>query len=150
MSIKDEIAAAFKEARKARDDQAKQVITMLRAKMTNELKSGSGAEENDETWLKVLAAYNKELKKSLTAYEDLGDAGKEAADGVKYEMAFCGKYLPSKLDAAATTELVKKIAAEQGLSEKKDMGRLMGAIMKNHKDEVDGDLVRKAAGQVLS
>jgi hypothetical protein len=30
------------------------------------------------------------------------------------------------------------------------MGKLMGLIMKNHKDEVDGDLARAAAESVLS
>lgn len=150
MAIKDEIAAAFKQARKSRDDDAKRVIVLLRAKMTNELKSGSGSEENDETWLAVLTVFAKEARKSIAAYEDLGERGAQNLAEAQYELEFAERYLPTKLDEGQTRALVQKIAAEQGLTDKKDMGRLMGAVMKSHRDEVDGDLVRKAAQQVLS
>ncbi len=150
MAIKDEIAAAFKEARKSRDDDAKRVIQLLRAKMTNELKSGSGAEENDETWLAVLASFAKEARKSIAAYEDVGERGAQNLAEAKYELEFAERFLPKKLGEAETEALVKKIADDQGITAKKDMGRLMGAVMKDHKDEVDGDLVRKAAQKILS
>ncbi len=150
MAIKDDIAAAFKQARKDRDDKTKTVIGMLKAKLTNELKAGGDAEENDELWLKVLGAYAKELRKSIAAYDELGDKGAEPKAEAEWELAFCDKFLPSKLDEAATKALVAKLAADNGITEKKQMGRLMGLIMKGHKDEVDGDLARKAAEEVLS
>ena len=150
MAIKDEIAAAFKQARLSRDAEAKRIIGLLRAKMTNELKSGADVEETDALWMKVLTVFAKEARKSIAAYEELGERGAENLAEAQAELEFAEGFLPKKLDAEATEALVRKVAAEQGLSEKKDMGRLMGAIMKNHKDEVDGDLVRKAAASVLS
>ena len=123
---------------------------MLKAKLTNELKSAPDVEENDALWLKVLAAYAKELKKALASFEGLGDRAAEAKAESTFELDFCERFLPKKLDEAATAALVQKIAEAEGITEKKDMGRLMGAIMRAHKDEVDGDLVRKAAQAVLS
>jgi uncharacterized protein YqeY len=150
MSIKEEIDQSLKQARRDRDADTKRVITMLKAKLTNELKASQGVEENDALWLKVLAAYAKELKKALASFEDLGDRAAEAKAETTFELNFCDRFLPKKMDAESTTALVQKIAAAEGITEKKDMGRLMGAVMRGHKDEVDGDLVRRAAQQVLS
>ncbi|MGB1700027.1 MAG: GatB/YqeY domain-containing protein [Nannocystaceae bacterium] len=150
MSIQEEINEALKQARRDRDADTKRVITMLKAKLTNELKSAPDVEENDALWLKVLAAYAKELKKALASFEGLGDRAAEAKAESTFELDFCERFLPKKLDEAATAALVQKIAEAEGITEKKDMGRLMGAIMRAHKDEVDGDLVRKAAQAVLS
>jgi hypothetical protein len=150
MSIKEEISEALKQARRDRDVDTKRVITMLKAKLTNELKATQGVEENDALWLNVLAAYAKELKKALASFEGLGERAAEAKAESTFELVFCEKFLPTKLDEAATTALVKTIAATEGITAKKDIGRLMGAVMRGHKDEVDGDLVRQAAQLVLS
>jgi hypothetical protein len=150
MSIGDQIKTAFKTARLDKDEPTKNVIGMLKAKLTNELKSGKGLEENDELWLKVLTSYAKEVRKSIASYEDVGERGADALAEAKFELEFCERFLPTKLGEAATDELVKKIASENGISEAKQMGKLMGLIMKDHKDEVDGNLVRSAAQKILS
>ncbi len=150
MSIKAEINESLKQARRDRDADTKRVITMLKAKLTNELKAGQDVEEDDALWLKVLAAYAKELKKALASFEGLGERAFEAKAETTFELQFCDRFLPKKMDEAATAALVQKIAAAEGITEKKDMGRLMGAVMRGHKAEVDGDLVRRAAQQVLS
>ncbi len=148
--IKEQIDAAFRKARLERDEPTKNVIGMLKSKVLNELKSGSGAVEDDALWLSTLEAYAKQIKKAMAEFEGLGDAAKTQMDEARFELAFCERFLPSKLDAAATEALVRKIAAEQKITDPKQMGRLMGAIMKNHRDEVDGDLVRQAAEKVLA
>ena len=150
MSLQDDINGALKQARRDRDADTKRVITMLKAKLTNELKAGKDVAEDDALWLKVLAAYAKELRKSIASYEEVGDRGLEAKAEATFELEFCERFLPTKLGAEETLALVQKIAEAEGVREKKDMGRLMGAIMRAHRDEVDGDLVRKAAQQVLS
>ena len=71
MSLQDDINGALKQARRDRDADTKRVITMLKAKLTNELKAGKDVAEDDALWLKVLAAYAKELRKSIASYEEL-------------------------------------------------------------------------------
>lgn len=148
--IKGQIDKAFRKARLARDEQTKTVIGMLKSKVLNVLKSGAGAEENDELWLKTIAAYAKQCRKTIAELEGLGDKAGEALAETRFELEFCEQYLPKKLDAAATEALVRKLAEDNGITAKKQMGRLMGLIMKSHRDEVDGDLARKAAEAVLS
>ena len=150
--IKAQIKAAFRQARLDRDEPTKTVIGMLKAQVLNRVKSGQGVEETDELWLEVVQAYAKQLRKSIVEYEKIGDAAAENLAETRFELEFCERYLPTKLDAAATEALVRKIAEDNGIAAgggRKQMGRLMGMVMKSHRDEVDGDLVRKAAEALL-
>ena len=148
--IKAQIEQAFRKARLERDEPTKTVIGMIKNKVLMELKSGSGVADDDELWLRNVTVYAKQVRKTIAELEPLGDKAADALAESHFELEFCDRFLPKKLDAAATDALVAKLAADNGISDKKQMGRLMGLIMKNHKDEVDGDLVRQAAEKVLS
>ncbi len=151
MPIKDEIDARLKQARRDRDEPTLNVIGMLKNKVLTELKSGSGAVENDELWLAVLAAYVKQLRKSIPEFEKAGERGQQALAEVQFELRFCEQFLPSKLDEAATEALVRRIVAEQNLADQgtKASGKLMGLLMKQHKDELDSELTRTVVARVL-
>lgn len=147
--IKAQIDQAFRKARLERDDQTKTVIGMLKTKVLTELKSGSGAVENDALWLSSIAAYSKQVRKTIAELEPLGEQAAEALAEARFELEFCQQFLPKKLDADATETLVRKLAEDHKITDKQQIGRLMGLIMKNHRDEVDGDLARRAAEKVL-
>lgn len=148
--IKAQIDQAFRKARLERDERTKTVIGMIKNKVLTKLKSGKDVTEDDTLWLETVAAYAKQVRKTIAELEPLGERAAEALEEARFELEFCDQFLPKKLDAAATEALVRKIAEDNGISGKKQMGRLMGMIMKNHRDEVDGDLARKAAEAVLS
>ncbi|PRQ06781.1 GatB/YqeY domain-containing protein [Enhygromyxa salina] len=148
--IKAQIDKAFRKARLERDEPTKLVIGMIKNKVLTELKSGSGVEETDALWFDNVTAYAKQVRKTIAELEPLGDRAAEALAEARFELAFCEQFLPTKLDAAATDALVAELAQANGITDKKQIGRLMGLIMKNHRDEVDGDLARQAAERVLS
>lgn len=150
MSIGEQIKSALRNARIEKDEPTKNVIGMLKSKLLNELKSGKGREENDELWLEVLTSYAKELGKSIAKYEEIGERGAELLSDAKFELKFCQQFLPTKLDEAETRTLVTRIASENGISNPKQMGQLMGLVMKDHKSEVDGGLVRKIAQEIFA
>jgi len=147
--IKAQVDAAFRKARLERDERTKTVIGMIKNKVLMAVKSASDVSEDDALWLDNIAAYAKQSRKTITELEPLGDKAAEALDEARFELAWCEQFLPTKLDAEATEALVRKIAEANGIESKKQMGKLMGLVMKNHRDEVDGDLARKAAQSVL-
>ncbi|PRQ04677.1 Yqey-like protein [Enhygromyxa salina] len=149
-AIKAQIDKAFRQARLDRDEPTKVVIGLIKNKVLMELKSGSGVEENDELWLRNITAYAKQVRKTIAEIEGLGDRAAEALAEARFELEFCEQFLPKKLDAEATNALVRKLAEDNGITSKNQMGRLMGLIMKNHRDEVEGDLARQAAEAVLA
>lgn len=150
MSVRDQIMEKFKQARRERDDATKNVIAMLRTKVQNELKSGKGREEDDALWTEVVTAYAKQVGKAIVELEKAGERAGEALEEAKFELAFCQQFLPKKLDEAATEALVRDVIAKVGVSGPKEMGKLMGALMKDHKDEIDGSLARQLASKILA
>jgi len=151
MGLKDDIDARMRQARRDRDERTLNVIGMLKNKVLMELKSGSGAQENDELWMNVLSGYAKQLRKSIPEFEKAGERGKEALADVAFELGFVEQFLPAKLDEAATEALVRKIVEEQNLAGQgaKATGRVMGLLMKQHKDELDSELTKSIVQRVL-
>jgi uncharacterized protein len=150
MAIRDEIEARMKQARRDRDERTKNVIAMLKNKVLMELKSGSGRVEDDALWREVIASYAKQLSKALPELEKAGDRGLEARDEAQFEIEFCEAFLPRKLDEAQTEALVREVAAQHGITSAKEMGKLMGLLMKQHRDTLDGQLARAVAARLLA
>lgn len=150
MSVRDQIQEKFKQARRDRDEPTKNVIAMLRAKVLNVVKSGADREEDDALWKETIAAYAKQLGKTMAELEKAGERAAEALEETRFELAFCEQFLPKKLDEAATEALVRDIIAKVGISSPKEMGKLMGALMKDHKDEIDGALARQLGTKILA
>jgi len=149
MGIREDIEARLRQARKDRDERTKNIINMLKNKVLTELKSGSGAVESDELWLQVIANYAKQVTKAIPEFEKAGERGTEALDEARFELAFCQQFLPTKLDEAQTEALVRKLVAEHGIEGPKQMGKLMGLLMKDHKDQLDGGITKTVAQRVL-
>ena len=53
-------------------------------------------------------------------------------------------------DEAQTRIWVEEAIASTGASEKKDMGKVMGALMGAHKAELDGNVARQIVQELLS
>jgi enoyl-CoA hydratase/carnithine racemase/uncharacterized protein YqeY len=152
MAIKDDIEARVKQARRDKDEVTLNVIGMLKNRVLTELKSGSGAVETDELWLSVISSYVKQLRKSIPEFERAGDRGREAIAAVEVELRFCEQFLPSKLDEAATEAIVRTLVATHGLAGQgaKATGKLMGLLMKEHRDSIDGDVAKAVVARVLA
>ncbi len=148
--IKEQIEAKLREARIARDERAKNVIGMLKSKVLNEIKSGSGAVENDELWLATITSYAKQVRKAIPEYEKAGERGLEMIDEARFELGFCEQFLPRKLGAAETEAIVRELATANAIKDPKMIGKLVGLVMKSHKDDIDGDLLRQIAQRVLA
>jgi uncharacterized protein len=149
MSIREDLEARLRQARKDRDERTKNLINMLKNKVLTELKSGSGVVESDELWLQTIAGYAKQVTKAIPEFEKAGERGLEALEEARFELAYCQQFLPSRLDEAQTEALVRKLVAEHGIEGQKHMGKLMGLLMKDHKDELDGAIAKRVAQRVL-
>ena len=151
MPLEQELNNLLKERMKARDGEAVGVIRMIKSRIMEQKKSPDfSGDVTDELVIKVIATYVKQMKKALQEYERMGENGNQQAAGLKFEIAFLEPFLPKKLDEAATRDLVAAAAARESISDPKQMGRLIGAVMKTHRDQVEPALVRQLAQQLLS
>lgn len=152
MTIQQELTNELREAIKQGDARRRDVIRMI----TTEVKLASSApgfkgQVDDALHRQVIAAYSKKMDKARAEYEGLGDRGRPMAEKLAWEVEYLSRWLPRKLDEAATVALVRGAIAQLGVGgDVKAAGRVVGHVMKSHKNEVDGALVNRLVGEELS
>uniref|UniRef100_A0A7S3ABW1 GatB/YqeY domain-containing protein n=3 Tax=Rhodosorus marinus TaxID=101924 RepID=A0A7S3ABW1_9RHOD len=148
MSISSEIAGSIKEAMKARDADRLKGLRNIRAAFLNKEKEAGSDSISDEEALVVLRKLAKQRVESIELYEKGGR--QDLAESEKSELALIEAYLPKLADEETTRKYVQEAIDSTKSSSPKDMGKVMGAVMKDHKSEVDGNVVRKIASELLS
>ena len=142
----DALLADIKTAMKARDTEA---LTTLRT-MNAQIKDATinqGKEIADTVVATVLA---KAIKQRLESAEQFrAGARQDLADIEEKEIALLRKYQPQQLSESEIEALVRTCASETGAASKKDMGKLMGALMPQVKGKADGKLVNQIVMRVL-
>ena len=151
-TIKEQLAEELKDAMKTKDVDRRDVIRMVESEVSL-AKSAAGfkGEVNDDLYRQVIASYSKKMDKARAEYLELGPRGEEMARKLGWEVAFLSRWLPTKLDQESTEALVTATISELGVAgDPKAAGRVIGHIMKNHKDEVDGGLVNRLVAAALN
>lgn len=146
MSIKERIDADLKKAMLARDEVARDALRMVKTEL-GRLEVDKGGEVSDADALGVLKKAVKSRNESIESYEEAGRA--DAAQRERAEIEVIERYLPRQLDEAETRAAVQAIIDEQGLSGKKDMGKVMKELRARHEGTVDNRLASKIAGELL-
>jgi len=150
MSLRDQLKARLKEAMKARDSVTANSIRMVNTRVMERCKSGKEEiEPTDELVLEVITAYRKSLQKGIGQYEGAGDAGAEAVKELQFEIDLWAEYLPAGLSEDELRAAVKAAIAEAGATDPKQAGRIVGAVMKQHKGRVEAADVKRIAGEEL-
>ena len=150
MSLEQQINDRMKDAMRAKDRRTSMLMRMIKSQVTERVTSKSyKGEQGDELWNSVIESYVKSSKKSLAEYEALGENGREHADQVRWEIEALTCYLPQLADASQTEQWVREAIEGLGGKENAAIGRVMGAVMKAHKGEVDPALVKKLAGDLI-
>ncbi|HKY47584.1 MAG TPA: GatB/YqeY domain-containing protein [Acidimicrobiia bacterium] len=152
VTIKEQLSEELKDAMKAKDVNRRDVIRMIESEVSI-AKSAAGfqGEINDDLYRQVIASYSKKMDKARAEYLELGPRGEEMARKLGWEVDYLSRWLPTKLDQESTQALVRETIADLGVAgDPKAAGRVIGHIMKNHKDEVDGGLVRRLVASALS
>ena len=150
MPLEQQLNDTLKEAMKAKDQKTADVVRMLKTKlMERRTAKGFSGTVDDALVQEVIAAYRKQLQKALEEFANLGDKGAEQVDQLKFEIAFCEKFLPKGMDEGALRTLVKERMGALGINDAKMVGRLVGDIMKSHKGQVEAGDVKKIAEELL-
>ena len=151
MEIKKELDRRFLAAMRARDRRVSDTIRAVRALVTEETKkTGFEGEVDEALYAAAIGRYVKQLQKALPEFERAGDAGAETVAAYRWEIEYFGDFLPKKIGEDETRALVREVIAQTGADSPKQLGRVMGAVMKDHRDEVDAGLVRQLAEEELS
>jgi uncharacterized protein YqeY len=150
MSLEQTLNDTLTQAIRAKDTRTADVVRMLKSRLTERRTSkGFTGEVDDAVVRDVIGAYRKSLQKALPDYEKAGERGQAQAAQLRFEIEFCERFLPRGLDDAALRALVRERLATLGVSDPKQVGRVVGDVMKTHKGQVEAADVKRIAEELL-
>ena len=147
MDLKARLNADMISAMKAKDKSRLSIIRMVRSDIKN-LEIKDKKELGDEEVISVIQKVTKQTNESLEAFEKANTNPEKIAE-LKYYLTVLENYLPKQLSEEEVKAIVEKVIAESGLTSKKDMGKVMGALMPFVKGRADGKLVNKIVSEIL-
>lgn len=146
MSLTEQLTEAMKEAMKAGDAERTGVIRLLRGSMKNEeIKLGHPLDDDEAT--KVLVREAKQRRDSIEAYRSAGR--EDLASNEERELVVISEYLPQAMDEAELAKVVDSVIAETGASDMKQMGAVIGAVVKQVGARADGGTVSRLVRERL-
>jgi uncharacterized protein YqeY len=142
MAILEKVQADTREAMKAGERDRVGALRMIASALQQDAKEGKGDE------VAVLRRERKRRLEAASAFREGG--GDERAAAEEAEAELIGGYLPVELSDEELAELVDTAVSEAGVSDPKDMGKVMGIVMPRVDGRADGKRVSAAVSERLS
>ncbi len=146
MSIAEQIDRDLKQAMRDKDELRRDALRMVVAAMKN-LRIETRQDLSDAEQLAVVQRAVKQRFEAAAEYRKGGR--EELAEKEAKEADILSAYLPKQLSEAETRAAVAALITELGITDKKQIGQLMKAIMQRHQGQIDGKLVNKLAAELL-
>jgi len=145
MALYSQIENDFQQAFKERKEDEISTLRLLLAALKNE-KIKKMADLTEEDIIRVLKSEMKKRKESISEYEKAGR--QELADKEKKELAILEKYQPKQLSEDEVRTRIKEILVS--LAERDNLGKVMGQVMAELKNQAEGNLIRKIVEEEIS
>ncbi|MGG1658745.1 GatB/YqeY domain-containing protein [Brevibacillus sp. NRS-1366] len=146
MSVMERLDQDMKQAMKDRAVLKLSVIRMVKAALKNE-EINKGRLLSDDEVLTILTRELKQRRESLHEFEKAGRV--ELASKSREEIDVLSAYLPAQLSDDEIRDIVREGIAATNATSKKEMGKVMAAIMPKVKGRADGNLVQKIVSEEL-
>lgn len=141
MNLKDQLVDDMKQAMKSKDTVKLGVIRFLRSEIKNfEIDNG---EQDDKGVIKIITSQTKKIRDALTDFRSAGRDDLVSEEEAK--VAILESYLPQQMSDEDLREIVSKIVdeteAREGALGYKNIGKLIGAVVKAVDGKADGGRV---------
>lgn len=141
--LQDTITSNLTTAMKAKEALKVEVLRGLKAAFTNELVATKRKPTDPLPDEDALGVIRREVKKRKEASEAFKAGNRpELANKEDAERVILETYLPALMGQEAIMKIVEAKKVEMGITDKKDMGRFMGAVMKDLAGKADGGDVK--------
>lgn len=142
MDLKSQLLEDMKQAMKSKDSLKLGVIRYLRSEIKNfEIDNG---EQDDDGVMKIIASQVKKMKDAVSEFKAAGRDDLVSEEEAK--IVVMEAYLPEQMSDEELASIVEKVISE---SEDKNMGKLIGAVIKAVDGKADGGRVSKLVREKL-
>jgi len=143
MTMQEQIRADMVASMKAKEEVRLRVLRSLITAFTNELTATKRTPHDSLEDEEVLTVIRRALKQRREAAQQYRDGSREdLATNEEEEAAVLEVYLPQMMSKEEIEAVVAKKKEEMGVTNKSDMGKLMGAVMGELKGKADGGDVK--------
>ncbi len=150
MSLEQELNDVLKRAMLDKDQRTANVVRMVKSRLQERRTAkGFSGTVDDALVRDTIAAYRKQLQKAVGEYAKAGDRGAAQVEQLRFEIGVLERWLPRGLDEAALRALVQARLTALGIADVKQVGRLVGDVMKSHKGQVEAADVKRVAAALL-
>lgn len=143
--IRDDIKAAMKSGAKDELEVLRTVMADVKNAAIKEGGDRSGLD--DELVLKVLRRAVKTRTESAGVYAEAGR--KDLEDVERFQIGVVRRYLPAEMSSAELEVIVDTVIVETGATSKKEMGKVMKAVIEKTGGRADGKTVSQMVGRRL-
>ena len=141
--LQEELISAMKAGDKPKMTGLRNIIGKLKASQIDK-----GEELTGDESLKILNSAAKQLKESVEQYKKGGRD--DLAEKELFELSLLDKYLPEQLSQDEVRTTVKNTIKSTGAKSMQEMGKVMGAVMKELAETADGKLVQQIVQEELN
>ncbi len=151
MAIESELDEILKRALRDKDQATLDVVRMVKSKIQERRTAkGFSGTVDDALVIEVIGAYRKQLQKAADDFAKAGDRGKEQLEKLRFEIDFLSRFLPATMSEGELRALVRERIAALGVTDVKQVGRLIGDVMKTHRGKVEAADVKRVAEELLA
>ncbi len=145
--LKDRLKDDLKEAMKAKDTVKRDTIRFLMSAL-KQVEVDERKELSDEDIIKIIQKSAKQREDSMAQYKDAGrdDLYQKELN----ELNILKSYLPAQLSDDELKEIVKNTIEKTGATSMKDIGKVMGAVIKECAAKADGKRINAVVKELLS
>jgi len=147
VAIIDDVTTQMKAAMRAKAADDLRALRGIRAAFIEEMKKDGRDSLSDDAAVTTLRRLAKQRKDSMQTYTDAGR--QDLADVEAAELLIIDTFLPQLADATQTQAWVDEAVAQTGATSMRDMGKVMGALMKAHRGDIDGGVAKKLVQAAL-
>ena len=151
MSLKERIGEDIKSAMKAKDKVRLETVRGIKKAILEKevaLRPKGQDSLTEEQEIELLAQQAKQRRDSIEQYQKAGR--EDLADKEQQELAILETYLPEQVDESELESIIDEIIASVGATSPKDLGKVMGAAMKQLKGKADGKKIQALVKSKLS
>jgi uncharacterized protein len=151
MSLEQTLNDTLTQAIRDKDQRMADIVRMIKSRVTERRTAkGFSGQIDDAVVQDVIGAYRKSLQKALPDYDKVGERGRAQAEQLRFEIDVLARWLPKGLDEPALRSLVRERLTALNITDPKQVGRLMGDLMKTHKGQFDTADVKRIAEELLT
>ncbi len=147
MALADEINDKIKDAMKARDQDRLAALRAIKSALLLAATEKGGGEVDEQAEQKILAKLAKQRKESAKIYHEQGRP--ELAEEEETQLAVIEEFLPEQMGEDEVKAKLQEIISNVGAEGPSDMGKVMGAAMKELGGSADGGTISRLVKELL-